>query len=69
MRTTSDNFKELGAPSTEILAKTVEHFTTKEAGFLLGAPSLSTDAKVLDVGSGSGFFTVRVAKRIHAKRP
>ncbi|NWG11308.1 methyltransferase domain-containing protein [Candidatus Bathyarchaeota archaeon] len=81
----------LGTANPETLAKTAEHFTSKEAEkrdkivinyfgkcgvkqitdtiaqFLLASPRLTANAKVLDVGAGSGFFTVRIAKKIHAK--
>ena len=86
-------FKDLGASNAKILAKTVQHFTTKEAEkrdeividyfgecgvnqivetitkLLLATPRLPADAKVLDVGAGSGFFTVRIAEKIHARLP
>lgn len=86
-------FKKLGASNPKILAKTVEHFTTKEGeerdeiveGYfgqcgidqmvdaitrsLLAAPRLAPNAKVLDVGAGSGFFTVRVAQKIRSRLP
>jgi len=86
-------FNDLGASNPKILAKTVRHFTTKEAEkrdqivmsyfgecginqivdtitkFLLGKPRLPANAKLLDVGAGSGFFTVRIAKKIHATLP
>jgi len=86
-------FRQLGASNPQLLAKEVEHFTTKEAerrdeivtGYfgksginrivsaitkaLLSPPKLSSNAKVLDVGAGSGFFTVKVAQKIHAQLP
>jgi SAM-dependent methyltransferase len=86
-------FEELGASNPKVLAKTVEHFTTKEAekrdkivldyfgecginqivetitAFLLAPPRLSATAKVLDLGAGSGFFTVKVAEKIRARLP
>lgn len=86
-------FKDLGASNPKVLAKTVQHFTTKEAEkrdeivinyfgecgidqivdtiteFLLEKPMLPTNAKLLDVGAGSGFFTVRVAKKVNTKLP
>jgi ubiquinone/menaquinone biosynthesis C-methylase UbiE len=37
--------------------------------FLLAPPRLSADAEVLDVGAGSGFFTVKVAEKIRARLP
>jgi SAM-dependent methyltransferase len=86
-------FKKLGASNPNILAKTVEHFTTKEAekrdkivvsyfghdgvsrivttitDLLLDSPSLSTEAAVLDIGAGTGFFTTKIATKVHAKIP
>jgi ubiquinone/menaquinone biosynthesis C-methylase UbiE len=32
-------------------------------------PELSADSKILDVGAGSGFFTIRVMNKIHEKFP
>jgi len=85
--------RKLGASNPEILAKEIEHFTTKEAKkrdksvinyfgengvnrivsiitkILLVSPKLPAKAKVLDVGAGSGFFTVKIAEKIHAKLP
>lgn len=37
--------------------------------FLFASPSLSADAKVLDVGAGSGFFTVKVAEKVRSRLP
>jgi SAM-dependent methyltransferase len=34
---------------------------------LLASPKLPLNAKILDVGAGSGFFTVRVAKKVRAE--
>jgi SAM-dependent methyltransferase len=34
---------------------------------LVASPKLPSKAKVLDVGAGSGFFTVKIAEKIHAK--
>ena len=36
---------------------------------LLVPPTLPLSAKVLDVGAGTGFFTVKIAKKIKAKLP
>jgi ubiquinone/menaquinone biosynthesis C-methylase UbiE len=36
---------------------------------LLSFPSLRTGSKVLDVGAGSGFFTVKIAEKIRNKIP
>jgi len=36
---------------------------------LLSTPKLKEDAEVLDVGAGSGFFTIRVAKKLRSKLP
>lgn len=37
--------------------------------FLLLAPELDVDADILDVGAGSGFYTLRVMKKIHQTLP
>jgi len=36
---------------------------------LLTPPKLPPNAKVLDVGAGSGFFTTKIAEKVHAKLP
>ena len=36
---------------------------------LLSPPRLPTNAKILDVGAGTGFFTVKIAEKIRAERP
>jgi len=36
---------------------------------LLESPRLPVDGKALDVGAGTGFFTVKIAKKIHAGLP
>ena len=36
---------------------------------LLSPPTLRTDSKILDIGSGSGFFTAKIAKRTRSKIP
>jgi len=36
---------------------------------LLSSPKLKEDAQILDVGAGSGLFTVRVAKKLRSKLP
>lgn len=36
---------------------------------LFASPRLSTDANVLDVGAGSGFFTVKVAEKVRSRLP
>jgi SAM-dependent methyltransferase len=85
--------KKLGAADPEALARTVQHFTTKEAEkrdtivrdyfgqhginrvvdtiaqFLLMKPRLPRNGAILDVGAGSGIFTVRIAKKIAANLP
>jgi len=38
-------------------------------GCLLEQPRLPSEGRVLDVGAGSGFFTVRVARRVRAEIP
>jgi len=86
-------FAKLGAVEPEILAKTAEYFTTKEAAKrdsivvnyfgkeginrivdavasrLVSPPKLPRKPVILDVGAGSGFFTVRVADKIHVTLP
>ena len=86
-------FKELKASDPEALAKTMQHFTNKEAEnrdkivvnyfgepatnqivnaitkSLLRPPILPPNARILDVGAGSGFFTVKIAEQIRAKLP
>jgi len=86
-------FRKLGASNPEILAKEIEHFTTKEAEkrdkividyfgengvkrivntitkLLLASPRPPVNAKVLDVGAGTGFFTVKIAKKLHTELP
>jgi ubiquinone/menaquinone biosynthesis C-methylase UbiE len=37
--------------------------------FLLGPPKLPPTAKILDVGAGSGFFTIKIAKKLQTKLP
>jgi len=39
------------------------------SGLLLDRARLTANAKVLDVGAGSGFFTVKIADKIRAKLP
>lgn len=36
---------------------------------LLKSPMLPANAKVLDIGAGSGFFTAKIAEKIHTKLP
>mgnify|MGYP005834296703 CR=1 FL=1 len=84
-------FTKLGVANPETFAKTVEHFTAKEAKkrdkividyfgesgvnqivntiteFLVPLPKLSTNATLLDIGAGSGFFTVKVAKKMQTE--
>lgn len=36
---------------------------------LLSTPKLKEDAEILDVGAGSGFFTIKVAKKLRNKLP
>ncbi len=38
-------------------------------GKLLEKPELRSNAEVLDIGAGTGFFTIRIAKRIRAEKP
>ncbi|MEM2954252.1 MAG: class I SAM-dependent methyltransferase [Candidatus Bathyarchaeia archaeon] len=37
--------------------------------FLFSSPELPTDAKVLDVGAGTGFFTIKVAEKVRIRLP
>jgi ArsR family transcriptional regulator len=37
--------------------------------FLLGHPNLPRNAKILDVGAGTGFLTVKIARKIRAELP
>ncbi len=86
-------FGKLGAPDPELLAREVEHFSSKEAArrdeilinyfgeeslnriadriveFLFASPTLPADAKALDVGAGSGFFTIKVAEKVRTRLP
>jgi ubiquinone/menaquinone biosynthesis C-methylase UbiE len=86
-------FRKLGASNPKLLAKEIQHFTTKEAEkrdkivlnyfgedgvnrivstitkILLASPNLPAKAKVLDVGAGSGFFTVKIAEKIRTELP
>ena len=39
------------------------------AEHLLSSPRLHTEARVLDVGAGSGFFTVKIAEKIRNRLP
>jgi len=85
--------EKLAASNPKALAKTVQHFTRKEAEkrdaivtnyfgecgidqmvdavtkLLFTKPPLPANAKVLDLGAGSGLFTVKVANKVHAKLP
>ena len=36
---------------------------------LFASPMLPADAKVLDVGAGSGFFTVKIAEKVRSRLP
>jgi len=36
---------------------------------LLSPPKLRTYAKILDVGAGSGFFTIKIAEQLHPHVP
>ena len=39
------------------------------AAHLLAEPALSSDAKILDAGAGTGSFTTKIAKKVSAKLP
>jgi SAM-dependent methyltransferase len=84
-------FKELGATEPKTLAKTVRHFTTKEAEkrdrivtsyfghkginrivnavakLLLEPPKPPRNGKILDIGAGTGFFTLKIAEKIRSR--
>jgi len=47
----------------------IDRITNAIARILLEPPKLSTKAKVLDVGAGTGFFTERIITKIHARLP
>ena len=42
----------------------VERITEAVVNRLLSPPKLKNDAKILDVGAGSGFFTIKVAEKL-----
>jgi len=46
----------------------VERIVDSVVRCLLSPPKLKENAKVLDVGAGSGFFTVRVVNKLHRSR-
>jgi SAM-dependent methyltransferase len=43
----------------------INYITKSIVNYLLSQPRLKADAKILDVGSGSGLFTIKVAKEIN----
>lgn len=47
----------------------VKRITRSIVNRLLSQPKLRDDAKILDVGAGSGFFTLRVASELHRYKP
>jgi len=47
----------------------IECITNSIVQGLLSPPNLKEDAKVLDVGAGSGFFTMRVVDKLHQHLP
>ena len=47
----------------------VDRIVNSVAQLLLAPPTLKFDAAVLDVGAGSGFFTVRIAEKVRTKLP
>jgi SAM-dependent methyltransferase len=47
----------------------VNRIVNRVSELLLSLPTLKSDATVLDVGAGSGFFTVRIAETVRAKLP
>jgi len=47
----------------------VKRITESIVSYLLSPPKLSINAKILDVGAGSGLFTIKVADEIHRHIP
>lgn len=47
----------------------INRIVDKTVELLFTSPMLPTDAKVLDVGAGTGFFTAKIAEKVHAKLP
>jgi SAM-dependent methyltransferase len=47
----------------------IDRIVKTVADHLLEEQPLSSNAKILDIGAGTGFFTARIAKRIHARKP
>lgn len=47
----------------------INRIVDKIVKLLFASPRLSASAKVLDVGAGTGFFTTKIAERVHVKLP
>lgn len=47
----------------------INRVVDKIVELLFASPRLSEDGKVLDVGAGTGFFTSKIAEKVHAKLP
>ena len=50
-------------------AEGVQHIVSSITNCLLSPPRLTKNAKILDVGAGTGFFTIKIAKRIWKDLP
>jgi SAM-dependent methyltransferase len=51
-----------GRKGVNLIVKTVMNL-------LFAPPQLSTNAKVLDIGAGTGFFTAKIAEKVHDRLP
>ncbi|MCS7113989.1 MAG: methyltransferase domain-containing protein [Nitrososphaerota archaeon] len=47
----------------------VNRIVDKTVKLLFAFPRLSASARVLDVGAGTGFFTAKIAEKVHVKLP
>jgi len=47
----------------------VNRIVEKITELLFASPKLPLDTKILDVGAGTGFFTVKIAEKVNAKLP
>jgi len=47
----------------------VKHIVDLVVNLLLPPPKLGDDAKILDVGAGSGLFTIKIAEQLHLRVP
>jgi len=54
----------------DYLGKTgINRIVDTVAAHLLAEPALPSDAKILDAGAGTGFFTAKIAQKVSAKLP